>query len=80
MNKCNELHGITIDGSQIPDIILTLVIACSFANGETVIENIQHLRYKETDRIHNIVTEIKKAGIDIKEYKDKIKIIGSTKH
>ena len=42
----------------------------SFATGETIVEGAQELRYKESDRIKAIVTNLKACKANIKETKD----------
>jgi len=66
----DELNGISIDMKDHPDLVPTLAILGAFAKGETHIYNIKHLRYKETDRIKAISTELKKIGAYVKELPD----------
>ena len=56
------LSGIDIDMHNIPDQVMTLSVLALFANSETKIRNIKHLRYKETDRISSLISEISKIG------------------
>jgi len=44
--------------------------------GETVINNVGHLRVKECDRLQAVATELKKMGIEVKEKKDGLIIKG----
>jgi 3-phosphoshikimate 1-carboxyvinyltransferase len=46
------------------------------AKGRMVIENAEHVRYKETDRLHAMTVELKKMGVDITEEKDRLIIKG----
>ncbi|MCD8028002.1 MAG: 3-phosphoshikimate 1-carboxyvinyltransferase [Erysipelotrichaceae bacterium] len=73
---CDRLHGIVIDGSQCPDIIPIMAIACCFAQGTTLIENIGRLRIKECDRLKATVEVIHALGGNAKEYEDSMEIIG----
>lgn len=41
-----------------------------------IIENAEHVRYKETDRLHAMTVELKKMGVDITEEKDQLMIRG----
>ncbi len=65
-----DLHGITIDISECPDLFPILTILGCFAFGETKIINGKRVRLKECDRIHCLVLELKKLGADIKETED----------
>ena len=65
-----NLHGITIDGSQIPDIIPILSVAAAFAQGETRIKNAGRLRIKESDRLHAMYENLTSLGADVQELPD----------
>lgn len=71
-----RLKGISVDVSKTPDLVPTLAVLGAAAEGTTVIENAEHVRYKETDRLHAITLELKKMGVDIKEEKDRLIIKG----
>jgi 3-phosphoshikimate 1-carboxyvinyltransferase len=60
-----KLHGIEIDMNEMPDCVPTLAVIAAFAKGTTTIKNIAHLRYKETDRLEAIATELTKIGARI---------------
>jgi 3-phosphoshikimate 1-carboxyvinyltransferase len=57
------LSGITVDMSDMPDMVPTLAVVSAFAEGTTVIQNVAHLRAKESDRLGAVVTELNKMGI-----------------
>jgi len=61
----SELQGIEIDASDIPDLVPVLAVVGTVAEGETVIHNVLRLRYKESDRLEAISTELRKMGADI---------------
>ncbi len=68
-----KLKGITITGKKIVsmiDEVPILALVASFAIGETIVEGAQELRYKESDRIKAIVTNLKACKANIKEIKD----------
>jgi len=75
-----ELHGIKIDMNEMPDLVPTLAVTAAFARGRTVIQNIGHLRLKESDRIHALATELSKMGARIDEKKDGLEIEGGRPH
>jgi 3-phosphoshikimate 1-carboxyvinyltransferase len=75
-----ELHGIEIDMNEVPDLVPTLAVTAAFAHGKTVIRNIGHLRFKESDRIHALAVELSKMGIQVKEEEDGLEIEGGNPH
>ncbi|MCX5907208.1 MAG: 3-phosphoshikimate 1-carboxyvinyltransferase, partial [Deltaproteobacteria bacterium] len=46
-----DLEGITVDMNTMPDLVPTLAVTAAYARGKTIIRNIGHLRFKESDRI-----------------------------
>ncbi|MCX8057145.1 MAG: 3-phosphoshikimate 1-carboxyvinyltransferase [Ignavibacteria bacterium] len=75
--KGNNLKGISIDMHDAPDSVPTLAVVSLFAKGKTKIKNIKNLRYKESDRISALATEIKKLGAEVKEGEDFLEITPS---
>lgn len=72
------LRGIEVDMSNTPDLVPTLAVMAAFARGPTVIRNIRHLRFKESDRLGGLANELKKMGVKVEEGLDYLKIIGGT--
>ncbi|MCL4109590.1 UNVERIFIED_CONTAM: hypothetical protein GTU68_049183 [Idotea baltica] len=64
------LQGIDIDMNAISDTAQTLAAVAVFADGPTTIRNIKHNRYKETDRIAAVATELRQLGIEVEERDD----------
>jgi 3-phosphoshikimate 1-carboxyvinyltransferase len=64
------LHGIEADLSQHSDIAQTLAVVAAFADSPTRITGIGFIRGKETDRVGNVVAELRRAGIDAEEEPD----------
>lgn len=58
-----ELKGVTVDMADMPDMVPTLAAVAAFAKGKTVINNVAHLRGKESDRLMAVATELVKMGI-----------------
>jgi 3-phosphoshikimate 1-carboxyvinyltransferase len=75
-----ELHGIEIDMNEMPDLVPTLAITSAFSRGKTVMQNIGHLRFKESDRIRALAVELSKMGVRIKEGEDWLEIEGGRPH
>lgn len=71
-----SLHGVTIDASQIPDLIPTLSVVASVCEGETNIINAGRLRIKESDRIASTCALINNLGGNARELPDSIIITG----
>ena len=71
-----ELRGIDIDMEAMPDVVPSLAVVAAYAQGDTRITNIASLRVKECDRIHAVVTELRKMGITVEEFPDAMTITG----
>ena len=77
--KSSLLKGIKINKEIIPNIIdevPILMIAASFANGETFFPNLEELRIKESDRLLAMENNLKKIGIITKRNNDDMTILG----
>jgi 3-phosphoshikimate 1-carboxyvinyltransferase len=69
----SALRGCTVAGSQIPliiDEIPILAIAGSTADSYFEVKDAGELRYKESDRIHSVVTTLRAMGLQVKEQAD----------
>lgn len=75
-----ELRGIEIDMNATPDLVPTLAVTSALARGKTVIQNISHLRFKESDRIGALMEELKKMGIQVEEGEGWLAIEGGEAH
>ena len=80
----HELNGVTIEGRKIPNLIdeiPLIAILAMFAKGKTVVRDAKELRYKESDRISLLLSNMKKfdPNIGIIEYDDGFEIMPSTK-
>ncbi len=69
-------HGITIDASQIPDLVPVLAVVASVASGRTVICNASRLRLKESDRLQTTAALLSSLGAKIQETADGLVIDG----
>lgn len=72
----SSTRGISIDASQIPDIVPIISVMASLSKGTTIISNAARLRIKESDRIKSTVSELAKLGATIRELEDGIEIEG----
>lgn len=68
------LQGIDVDMNAISDTAQTLAAVAPYANGPTRIRNVTHMRHKETDRVHAVVTELRKLGLHVEEFEDGMSI------
>lgn len=68
------LKGIEIDMNAISDTAQTLAVVAPFAEGPTRIYNVKHMRFKETDRISALVTELTRLGLRVDEADDGLTI------
>jgi len=73
----SELTGTTVDVGDTPDLLPTIAVLGAVAEGDTVIENCEHVRYKETDRVSAMATELEKLGVSVTEAHDVLTIHGS---
>ncbi|MDY6792805.1 MAG: 3-phosphoshikimate 1-carboxyvinyltransferase [Thermodesulfobacteriota bacterium] len=75
-----SLSGIEADMSDMPDMVPTLAVVSAFAKGTTVINNVQHLKLKESDRLASVANELAKMGIESGITDSGLTIKGSRPH
>ena len=75
-----RLRAITFDAGATPDLVPTVAVLAAVAEGTSRIENAEHVRYKETDRLRALATELPKLGVDLKEERDSLTITGGKLH
>ena len=71
-----ELKAITVDASQIPDLVPVLSVCAAFAEGTTKIINAERLRIKECDRLKATAELLNNLGGKVKELSDGLEITG----
>ena len=69
-----QLRGVDADMRAISDTSLTLAAIAPFADSKVTLRNIEHTRWQETDRIHAMVTELRKLGVPVIEHQDGLEI------
>lgn len=74
LNNAGPLRGGTFDLGDRPDVAPTLAAVALFADSATRIENIAHLRLKESDRIAVIATGLRALGAEVIEEPDALEI------
>ncbi|WP_435069633.1 3-phosphoshikimate 1-carboxyvinyltransferase [Haloplanus sp. C73] len=72
----SELSGVDVDVGDTPDLLPTIAVLGAVADGETRLVNCEHVRYKETDRVRAMATELEKLGASVTETPDTLTIHG----
>jgi 3-phosphoshikimate 1-carboxyvinyltransferase len=72
------LRGVEVDINAFSDTMITLAVIAPFASTPTVIKNVEHTRYQETDRVSAVATELRRLGIPVEEGRDRLRITPGT--
>ena len=78
--KERPLRGIEVDMSQISDCVPTLAVVAMFAETPTQISGVGFIRTKESDRIGDLISELRKLGANISETHDGMVIAPASLH
>ena len=73
-----ELRGLRVDCRDIPDMLPILTTLGTFARGETMLENIRHVRLKESDRVAAML-QLNRMGGRVELHDDRLVVRGVTK-
>jgi len=68
--RASELKGVTVPAERAPSMIdeyPVLAVAASFAEGETLMQGLEELRVKESDRLAAVAAGLKVNGVDCSE-------------
>lgn len=68
------LVGAELDMNPISDTVQTLAAVALFAEGPTTVTGVAHNRHKETDRIGDLATELRRLGAGVEELTDGLRI------
>ena len=71
-----DLHSITLDAKDIPDLIPIVSILMAKADGISIVKNVDRLRIKETDRLSAILTNLKAMGVKARYQDGELLILG----
>jgi 3-phosphoshikimate 1-carboxyvinyltransferase len=74
-----KLQPVNIDLKDSPDLVPVCAVLACFADGETIIKGVKRLRFKESDRISSLISELGKMGAKIKAENNSLKIEGKAK-
>ncbi|MGK5679064.1 3-phosphoshikimate 1-carboxyvinyltransferase [Actinoplanes sp. URMC 104] len=69
-----SLHGITADLSEVSELTPVLAALAALADGPSELRGVAHIRGHETDRITALATELGKAGAEVTEFPDGLRI------
>ena len=76
-----QLNGTVIEGDEIPNLIDELpviAVAGALAEGQTEIRDAAELRVKESDRIAEVVKNLRRFGVEVEEREDGMVVSGPT--
>ena len=76
IDRLKTKGDVSLDATLIPDQVMNLAVMAALRNGRTTITGAGNLRYKETNRLKVLVSELKKAGVEIEERADGVVISG----
>ena len=77
--RSSDLKGVVVPSDRAPSMIdeyPVLAVAASFAEGETVMEGIEELRVKESDRLAAMADGLELNGVDCSAGHDWLKVRG----
>lgn len=69
-----SLQGAQLDMGSCPDLVPTVAVLASLAQGASRISNVAHLRLKESDRLQALAQEIAKTGAGVELKADGLQI------
>ncbi len=75
----SELKGVNVPAERAPSMIdeyPVLAVAASFAEGETVMNGLEELRVKESDRLAAVARGLEANGVDCTEGKETLSVRG----
>ncbi len=73
------LSGTTVRSDEVPglvDEVPVLVVAAACADGETIFEGVGELRFKESDRLATVESELGRMGAEVKVEGDRLVVRG----
>jgi 3-phosphoshikimate 1-carboxyvinyltransferase len=81
-NECVEVDGghqldsVDVDAGDIPDLVPVCAVLACYSKGISRIYNAKRLRYKESDRLSSLHSELTKMGAEISMTEDSLTIRG----
>ena len=80
VTRRGPLRGIDIDMVDMSDLVPTLAAVAAFADSTTTVRGVGFIRGKESDRIGDLCSELRRAGVDAVELDDGLEIRPSEPH
>lgn len=77
--SADGLDAVTVDVSDIPDLVPPLAALMCFCRGRSRIINAARLRLKESDRLMSVASELRRLGARITEGDDFLEIEGTSR-
>ena len=80
--RASRLKGVTVPASRAPSMIdeyPVLAVAAAFAEGDTLMEGIGEMRFKESDRVAAVAAGLKANGIAAEDGPESLLVHGSAK-
>ncbi len=77
--RASTLKGVTVPAERAPSMIdeyPVLAVAAAFAEGETLMQGLEELRVKESDRLSAVANGLKANGVDCEEGPDSLLVRG----
>ncbi|MEM2273489.1 MAG: 3-phosphoshikimate 1-carboxyvinyltransferase [Candidatus Bathyarchaeia archaeon] len=71
-----SLRPVNINMRDNPDLVPVCAVLACFADGESVISGVRRLRFKESDRVEVLLSELGKMGASIRVLEDSLIIRG----
>jgi 3-phosphoshikimate 1-carboxyvinyltransferase len=78
--KASRLKGITVPAARAPSMIdeyPVLAVAAAFAEGDTLMEGIGEMRFKESDRVATVLAGLRANGIAAEDAPESLLVHGS---
>ncbi len=72
------LRAIQADMGDLPDVVPTLAVVAAFARGTTRLNNVGHLKAKESDRLAAVTNGLSRMGIETRSDGSFLEIIGGS--
>ena len=74
----HRLCGVDVDMAEISDLVPTLAVLGACAEGTTRIRGVGFIRAKESDRLGDLASELRKCGVDVSVADDGLDVRGGS--
>ena len=76
VERSGGLKAVNIDMTDCIDLLPTVAVLAAFAKGTTELTGIARARLKESDRVLSVKNELQRAGIEVREDRDRLCVVG----